>query len=692
MTVTNTGTYASYTGDSSTVAFAVEDGSGNGFYFFDQDDLIVKTNGVLQVLNVDYSVTGEGTTSGVVTFFAPPLSGRSVTIQRATDRLQNSAFTQSGPFPSESIEKGLDRTILITQELRSAVDRALLVELGSLGGVVTPGAEGEVPLWGPDGGLTAGGPDADSIADAEANAEAAAASAAAAAASALAAATSAASYANYRGYRRKVVANIPINPSSYASVVSTNAYRSIVPQGFCIDEVGNRLFVLAGVEDNSPSTKLNSNDWVYVFDYTLSDMSDLTFNRMFGIDAGTASFSEGIVFLDVGGTEYLYTARDGSVRRYDITTLPADESINLAAETTYSGLDAYSQISYRHGEFLLQIGTRPIGQQIRRGYFAYHDANFSARTGHVYMQPQDVGPWVDSDYEDFFPKIQATVLGDNQIVCGVGGLHFEGGTEINYGLQGVKIFELGGKLVDEWLVSPELMIDVLEANSIPCTRMENEGILIREDGTIMSLYTVLSPFADTVEAATGGIVIFEELSNQASALDMSTAARNYKRVDMDAIARQGLPRFDDEVHNPVTGAQFTTLLEITDFLRALDIRYTYFYTAGVPNIDDFNGDTLPAASRIDITMNDNASCDVVVSGFQNRWSFRATAIDTVSPVTFKENQVNWRNGTPEGVVVGNQGDVYWRMDGASTSNDFLMYNKTNVANNGTSTGWVNMTG
>jgi hypothetical protein len=109
-----------FSGNGSTTAFSIT------WQFFDSDDLTVIAidgDGVetVQTITTHYTVSG-GTdanglpATGTVTMVTAPASGTTLRVERNTDRLQSTTWTNSGPFQAKSVEAGLDRVTLIAQE------------------------------------------------------------------------------------------------------------------------------------------------------------------------------------------------------------------------------------------------------------------------------------------------------------------------------------------------------------------------------------------------------------------------------------------------------------------------------------------------------------------------------------------------------------------------------------------------
>jgi hypothetical protein len=114
-----------YSGNDSTKDFAIT------WDYFVPSDIVVKLRTdatgeeVLQTLTTHYSTTtpdpAPGT--GTLTFVTAPASGETVVIERASTLTQEIDYTESGSFPHDSHEQGLDRLLLHIQELESELDR-----------------------------------------------------------------------------------------------------------------------------------------------------------------------------------------------------------------------------------------------------------------------------------------------------------------------------------------------------------------------------------------------------------------------------------------------------------------------------------------------------------------------------------------------------------------------------------------
>lgn len=135
MTVSNTTNRWEYTGNGVTDTFAFTS------MIFAKSDLVVYVAGVLQVVDVDYTVAGFlDDAGGSVTFVTPPASAASVVIERSVPYQQPTVYQRGDDFPSSSHETALDRVTVLAQQAIAAVVRTLRQQAADVGDI------GELPL------------------------------------------------------------------------------------------------------------------------------------------------------------------------------------------------------------------------------------------------------------------------------------------------------------------------------------------------------------------------------------------------------------------------------------------------------------------------------------------------------------------------------------------------------------------
>jgi hypothetical protein len=129
MTISSTTVKNSYSGNSSTTAFAYS------FKIFADTDLqvIIRSSTgteTTKTLTTHYTVSGAGDASGGnVTFTTgnTPATGETVVIRRAVPQTQAIDYIANDPFPAETHEEGLDRATMTIQQMQEALDRSFKV-------------------------------------------------------------------------------------------------------------------------------------------------------------------------------------------------------------------------------------------------------------------------------------------------------------------------------------------------------------------------------------------------------------------------------------------------------------------------------------------------------------------------------------------------------------------------------------
>jgi hypothetical protein len=146
MTVSSDTSRASYSGDGSTVTFAVP------FYFLNDSDLLVVHRDVDGVettwtLNTHYTVSGAGDPAGgsitvktTPTDYTPAASER-VVILRYVDITQETDYVENDAFTAEAHERALDKLTMINQQQTEELDRSIKLPISStLTGITFPEA------------------------------------------------------------------------------------------------------------------------------------------------------------------------------------------------------------------------------------------------------------------------------------------------------------------------------------------------------------------------------------------------------------------------------------------------------------------------------------------------------------------------------------------------------------------------
>lgn len=129
MTISTTTVKNSYSGDGTTTDFDYT------FKILADTDLTViirNSSGTetTKTLSTHYTLSGVGSASGgTVTFTAGniPTSTETVVLIRDTVQTQAIDYIENDPFPAETHEEGLDRAMIVAQELQEEVDRSIKI-------------------------------------------------------------------------------------------------------------------------------------------------------------------------------------------------------------------------------------------------------------------------------------------------------------------------------------------------------------------------------------------------------------------------------------------------------------------------------------------------------------------------------------------------------------------------------------
>jgi hypothetical protein len=129
MTISTTIVKNSYSGDGTTSTFSYT------FKVLAESDLTVIIRSALgtettKTLTTHYTITGVGSPSGgSITFTAGniPSATETVVLLRDTTQTQAIDYIANDPFPAETHEEGLDRSVILAQELQEEVDRSIKI-------------------------------------------------------------------------------------------------------------------------------------------------------------------------------------------------------------------------------------------------------------------------------------------------------------------------------------------------------------------------------------------------------------------------------------------------------------------------------------------------------------------------------------------------------------------------------------
>lgn len=139
MTVANTTRKIRYTGNGATTVFSFP------FKVFQSSDLkiyLIDSDGeaTLKTISTHYTVSfASGTEGGTVTMLTAPTASEELLILRSLSQTQSTDFPTASNIPETSLENGLDKSVMLVQELQETLARSLTFsETSETSGITMP--------------------------------------------------------------------------------------------------------------------------------------------------------------------------------------------------------------------------------------------------------------------------------------------------------------------------------------------------------------------------------------------------------------------------------------------------------------------------------------------------------------------------------------------------------------------------
>lgn len=133
-----------YTGDGLITVFPFD------WYIATKQTIEVLANGTALLLDSDYTVTGAGELAGgSVTILPAPAAGVAITLLRKQPVEQTSRYQQNEDFPAARVELDYDKLVMICQQLKETLGRALrFTKRSRLTDPILPdGVAGKILAW-----------------------------------------------------------------------------------------------------------------------------------------------------------------------------------------------------------------------------------------------------------------------------------------------------------------------------------------------------------------------------------------------------------------------------------------------------------------------------------------------------------------------------------------------------------------
>jgi hypothetical protein len=399
------------------------------------------------------------------------------------------------------------------------------------------------------------------------------------------------------GYRKRVIHNLPFKYPDYDAAKAF--WGDHYPQTFAVDPLTDELFVVFATDTKQ-----------IVAIYTWSTG---VYKQSFAYDCTVVS--EGAVIKRESSTRYLYV-RTGSntLSRFNITILPPNLT-TVTAANNYANTAAGVNFTYANGFWTANDNMPPIGNSVEsRGFMKRMDDNFTV-VGQMQFSESLSGGNSAGYRDNSLPKMQGFIEAGGKFILAIGGYHKAGDTVTPYGYQGIRVLSGQGQLLEEALLRPDLMINILQQHGYNPTRVECEGIV--SVGNSLYSLTVTSSYnavTDPVGADNGGLLIMEEFSTHKDAIDFSSAAVTWTQTPAERLQVGLFPRgADGKMHNPITNEVMDTLDKILVFMKLSGQSLFRFYSSSA-TVTDTLGVAIPSGMFVEIINTNNSTYQVRSTG------------------------------------------------------------------------------
>lgn len=416
-------------------------------------------------------------------------------------------------------------------------------------------------------------------------------------------------------YRYKLLKTLPLSPALVSSVVSAEGYLYLYPQAFSYGKNGD-VFV-----------NFSSNDQIatWVVKYNSSGIAVSIFKAYDGL-------SEVSNFYSVGSTDFYVVGGKGTLRVFNVTSLPAGESaqspVDVKSPDVYFG-----GCKFDDNRMLLEEWETPLGTITRRNRLFVYNLSTGLREQAVTLPLPIVGFASGSEYDPITHKTQGFAATGIGVYLSHGRLSTGTETDVS-NATGVSLMTWQGDTAGTALVTSSAMRQFLIENGLSPTRIENEGVTIGDGGFANVLHVYLA--SDEPGATSGGIAI-SSVGEPFGYKDLSQGALAPLTATYYGKSRDGLK-------NPYTGETMDTMAKIFDYMVATDCQEYWFYT-NTATVSDLDGSAFPGSTMVRIYNQNNTTFfyETINAGVQTWW---------FSGTPYSKNYMSW-SGTGEALDLTN---------------------------------------
>ncbi|WP_313667858.1 phage tail protein [Atlantibacter sp.] len=433
----------------------------------------------------------------------------------------------------------------------------------------------------------------------------------------------------FTNHSRTVAVKLPLLFKDHDAVKAQNSGATyLYPQGFAV--TGGKIYLSYTIEPKQTRNVL--------VQYSESGVYEGYF---YVENGGYGVVSEGLVVTtDYGATHAFVGSSNGILKQYLITGAAFGSTLQLVSD---HDVGMYNQFGYRKGRWIVEQNKPELGQAITRTVLAMFDKNFNF-VGQATLPLHDSGyiTATTNAYAPLFNKRQGIALGDGYIACSYGGYFADGAAEGANQHQGVKVFSPDGVKLQESMLYPQKMIDILKSQGITATRIENEAVTCSDSGDhLFSMY--VHQERGNAEAYSEGILIMKEFAAGASAIDFRSAACVSPGFNMDHASIGVFPRGAKGLVNPVTGAVFSTLNDVLTYMQNTSQKNFEISTSSTP-IKDIAGTDIPTSTLVKIKNVNNRTFHVAYEREEGGIRYTIGTSDSSGEFVFiRQREATWSN-------------------------------------------------
>lgn len=379
----------------------------------------------------------------------------------------------------------------------------------------------------------------------------------------------------------------------------------IMGGGFTIVEEDNSLWTLSGATVDADGS-------VYLRKYNLDTGAELGFYRL-----NTQSIGEGLVITNYygGWKAFIGGRQDGYINEFNISLTPDGTLLNIVDSHF---VDLYNQFSFHDGVWVCESKTPEVVAYTLRNVLTVFNANFEP-TGQLKLPVWSSGHITDSTnkYSRYLNKRQGFAVGAGFIVCSFGGAYDHGNVDHltnRTKVQGIRVYGFDGSLLHESMFRPDLMLPIMQDHLNPAftqTRIENEGVYVSSTGEIYTLFYYASRSQTLSQRKSEGVVIFKHVASKTSK-DYAAACAITPMHNIQEMTILGRYNGGATI-NPLTGETFTTISDIIDYMRFLNIPRLNIHTGGIGGLVDIDGSTVPIGINLNMQLRTNTEVLVTVN-------------------------------------------------------------------------------